>query len=499
MTTPSGTDENLGETGVALLLAGEDNIPNENQNLSCFSCGESLTGLFCHACGQKNDDYRRSIWALIKETFASVFSLENRMWRTWVKLITKPGMVAREFADGKRTSWTSPVRMYLALSIILFGYLGLTETRIFSIQTNIVPKAGFTGPVETLADASVDLNPDFGFFRRQTEIDRLNKGTDFQRVSKLLLGTSRYVFVYDKDLSTLGASPSDERLVSSNSWPDYSDTEERSSNKNDKVDIQTKRDAALNIYKDRIAEAVKSYNQILATSVNEYTLFDRLINDDFNESFDLLSELRLSKNENVKRTAEQMLQALESELDLLGLTRYDLHRLPTEIHTDFGMDLGESQINGVKLTQTNVREMAEEVLRKPALLNDGLSKYLPRIMFLMMPFAAFIGLIFIRGKKTALLYDHLVHATYIHAVAFAFLLVLIILSQWTPIFGLMQIFLLGVAIYLPLSAKTMFKRGWVKTIFASYGIALLYGFAMLLVVTLLTAGSIVRALEASQI
>ena len=117
----------------------------------------------------------------------------------------------------------------------------------------------------------------------------------------------------------------------------------------------------------------------------------------------------------------------------------------------------------------------------------------------MMPFAALIGLLFIRGKKTALLYDHLVHATYIHAVTFAFLFILILLAQWTPMVGSAQIFLVGILIYLPFSAKGMFRRSWTKTIFASYGIAALYGFVMFIVVTSLTAHSIVQTYEAGQV
>ena len=119
MNTPPGSNDSYGETEAAFVLAGEtilsqDNVPDENQQLTCFSCGETLTGLYCHACGQKNDDFRRSIFSLAAETFASFFSLDNRMWRSWAKLLLKPGQVARDFADGKRTSWTSPVRMYLA-------------------------------------------------------------------------------------------------------------------------------------------------------------------------------------------------------------------------------------------------------------------------------------------------------------------------------------------------------------------------------------------------
>ena len=496
MSTPPGSGESLGETEAALILAGEDilsqdNVPDENQQLTCFSCGEALTGLYCHACGQKNDDYRRSIFSLVAETFASFFSLDNRMWRTWAKLLLKPGKVARDFADGKRTSWTSPVRMYLALSIILFGYMSLTETRIFSIRTDIVPKAGFEGPIEGLADSSIDLEADFGFFRRQAQIDKLNSKVDLNRASKLLLGTPRQVFVFDKNLNVLGITPSDELLIASQSWPEPSNGE------GNVIDEQAARETALNTYLTRIEEAVETYNQILGFRVNQELLSDRLFDSKENEEeFDLVSELSLSETENIKEIANKTLPALDNELSLLGLSRKNLNALPTESRTDFELDFGEGQINGVKVSNSDAHNLAEQVLRNPAILNESLSKYLPRIMFLMMPFAALIGLIFIRGKTTALLYDHLVHATYIHAVTFAFLLVLILLAQWTPMIGLAQIFLIGIAIYLPLSAKGMFGRRWFKTIFASYGIAFIYAVVMVLVVIFLTADSIVQTFEA---
>ena len=221
----SGTGDNLGEVEASALLAGEDilsrdDIPDENQQITCFSCGEKMKGLHCHSCGQKNDDYRRSIWSLFSETFASVFSLENRMWRTWLNLLARPGLVAREFADGKRTLWTSPVRMYLALSIILFGYMSLTETRIFSVTTNIVPKSGFSGDIAQLDDSSVKLEPSFGFFQRQAELDSLIAETDFDRIGRLMEGRPRQVFAFNNDMSQLKKLPSDTLLKSSQSWPE---------------------------------------------------------------------------------------------------------------------------------------------------------------------------------------------------------------------------------------------------------------------------------------
>ena len=499
MMSSSGTDGSLGEAEAAVLVAGEDllsrdNIPDENQQIDCFSCGETMTGLFCHSCGQKNDDYRRSIWSLFAETFASVFSLENRMWRTWLVLLAKPGRVAREYSDGKRTNWTSPIRIYLALSIILFGYMSLTETRIFSFRTDIVPKTEFVGDVENLEDASVKLAPDFGFFRRQAELDRLNADINFERVARLMQGTPRQIFVFENDLALLGDLPSDDLLRSSGSWPQIEDIE---TGKDDVVSLRTQ---ALENYAEKFDDVVENYNDIISIAINQETIGQRIVQADKTGSpLNIIDEIRLGGTEKAKKRTQRSITSLDKDLEILGLTRSDIHKLPVEDKTTYSLSLGTGSVNGVPVSASDVQKTSVKFLRNPALLNDGISKYLPRIMFLMMPFAAIIGLVFIRDKKRALLYDHLVHATYIHAVTFAFLVVLILLSQWTPLTGMIQVFLLGIAIYLPLSAKTMFKRGWFKTLFASYSIATLYGLTMFVIVTILTAQSVINGADLGRI
>ena len=493
MMSSSGSGGSLGELEAAAPIAGEDllsrdDIPDENQQMTCFSCGETMRGLFCHSCGQKNDDYRRSILSLFSETFASVFSLDNRMWRTWLMLLVKPGRVAREFSDGKRTNWTSPVRIYLALSIILFGYMGLTQTRIFSVRTDIVPKAEFIGAVEDLEDASVKLKPDFGFFRRQSELDRLNASVDFERVARLMQGTPRQVFAFNEDLTLLGDLPSNDLLKSSGVWPDTDDRE------NDDVTEDEYRTQALEAYAEQIDDIVDKYNGVLFLVKNKDTIGSRILEaDKTNSPLDIADEIRFGETEDAKALAREALLSIDQGLKNLGMTRSDIHKLPIEDKNNYSFSLGTGSVIGMKLSETDLQKIFVKFLRNPALLNEGISRYLPRIMFLMMPFAALIGLIFIRDKKRALLYDHLVHATYIHAVTFAFLLILILLSQWTPLKGMINLFFIGLAIYLPLSAKTMFKRGWFKTIFASYSIALFYGLTMFVIVTLLTAQSVVNA------
>ena len=415
------------------------------------------------------------------------------MWRTWLVLLTKPGRVSREFADGKRTSWTSPIRMYLALSIILFGYMSLTETRIFSVRTDIVPKENFVGQIEDLEDTSVRLVPDFGFFRRQAELDKLNAGTDFDRVAKLMQGIPVQMFAFDQDLTFLGDPPSDEILKSSGSWPNS-----EGSNVEEKIDTENLfRAEALETYAQKLDEAVSKYNDILLVSKNPETIADRIVKaEKAGAPLSIANDIPLSGSDQAEQTINDALISLDKDLEKLDLKRSDLHKLPIENTTTYSFSITNATIGGVEISETDFKSLSIEILRNPALLNEGISRYLPRIMFLMMPFAAIIGLVFIRGRKTALLYDHLVHATYIHAVTFAFLLLLILLSQWASLGGMDQIFLLGIAIYLPVSAKVMFQRGWFKTIFASYSIAIFYGFAMFIVVTILTSQSIVKLVQA---
>ena len=125
--------------------------------------------------------------------------------------------------------------------------------------------------------------------------------------------------------------------------------------------------------------------------------------------------------------------------------------------------------------------MFVRVVRNPGLVNNIIYKWLPRVMFLMMPLTMFIGVIFIRGRKNALLYDHLVHAAYIHAVAFFLVFLGILLKYILPGTQVAQALLIVMLIYLPLSLKRMFRRGWIKTIWTSYGVGLIYSLTLMII------------------
>ena len=141
--------------------------------------------------------------------------------------------------------------------------------------------------------------------------------------------------------------------------------------------------------------------------------------------------------------------------------------------------------NSFSLDSEGVRNAVSIGLREPERINSHIGKRLSQIMFAMMPFSMLLGAIFIRGREKAMLFDHLVHAAYIHAFSFLLLFVFMLLVQFTPIKGLLWVYMAILLIYLPISAKRMFGRSWFKSILTSYGVGVIYTFIMMLILTYL--------------
>ncbi|MEE2690998.1 MAG: DUF3667 domain-containing protein [Pseudomonadota bacterium] len=102
--------------------------------LACLSCGATLAGAYCHDCGQKNDDLRRSSLRLARDFVEDTFAFDSRMWRTLALMAAKPGVVPTDYAHGRRSRYTPPVRLFLVVSFLFFLTLGLTETMFVAME-----------------------------------------------------------------------------------------------------------------------------------------------------------------------------------------------------------------------------------------------------------------------------------------------------------------------------------------------------------------------------
>ena len=91
----------------------------------CLNCGADLTGQYCSQCGQEDSELRVSLKRLARDFMAEQLGLESKVPTTLWRLISKPGVLTKEYLAGKRVRSLLPLRLYLSASVIYFLLLSL--------------------------------------------------------------------------------------------------------------------------------------------------------------------------------------------------------------------------------------------------------------------------------------------------------------------------------------------------------------------------------------
>jgi hypothetical protein len=123
---------------------------------SCTNCGATLVGEFCQNCGQKRFvESDRRLGHLLHQFLASATDLDGRFWRTLRALLFQPGLLSREYFEGRRARWISPVSLFLAVSVVYFvaPFHGGDLSLQFNQQVSGHMRALALGPDETLSEA----------------------------------------------------------------------------------------------------------------------------------------------------------------------------------------------------------------------------------------------------------------------------------------------------------------------------------------------------------
>lgn len=105
--------------------------------MTCTNCSNPLPGQadFCPACGQSTKVIKRPWRDVLGELLTELFDFDGRMLLSLRYLLIRPGFLTLEFINGRRLSYTSPVRMYLLISLVFFFVLPL-----------ILPESTVTNP-----------------------------------------------------------------------------------------------------------------------------------------------------------------------------------------------------------------------------------------------------------------------------------------------------------------------------------------------------------------
>lgn len=94
----------------------------------CANCDAVLEGEYCAACGQRRFRPRdRRMAHLLGESFDALTDFDGRIWRSLRAALLQPGRIARDWIEGRRARWISPVLLFLLANLLYFLAPGLTD------------------------------------------------------------------------------------------------------------------------------------------------------------------------------------------------------------------------------------------------------------------------------------------------------------------------------------------------------------------------------------
>jgi len=150
---------------------------------NCQNCGNILTNNYCSNCGEKKfDNHELTVKHFFSETLESFFHFDNRFFRSLKLLITKPGQLSLNFAEGRRVSFMKPLQLFLVLNICLF----------------FAPENPFSLPLYNY----ITYKPFTTFGAKEVIADKINKSKislkeySIQFDEKIKSASKEFIFIY---------------------------------------------------------------------------------------------------------------------------------------------------------------------------------------------------------------------------------------------------------------------------------------------------------------
>ena len=162
----------------------ESHAPPGHASVSCPNCRTATPDAFCSHCGQRNLDLRLSLRELISEAAEEALGVDSRIVNTLRPFFLRPGRLTRDYLDGKRARYTSPLKLYLVASAIFFLVVAI---RGEPLQVTIGPspgaQVGFQLPERTEAEQLKQQMQRSGWLgaRLLRNLDKLQSATPEQR------------------------------------------------------------------------------------------------------------------------------------------------------------------------------------------------------------------------------------------------------------------------------------------------------------------------------
>lgn len=95
----------------------------------CLNCDTALVGTHCHSCGQ-SADIHRTMGAFFHDILHGVLHVEGKIWHTLPLLAIRPGKLTREYIEGRRAHYLSPISLFLFVVFLTYASYSIFGSEI---------------------------------------------------------------------------------------------------------------------------------------------------------------------------------------------------------------------------------------------------------------------------------------------------------------------------------------------------------------------------------
>lgn len=100
----------------------------------CLNCDTALHGHYCASCGQRAVALNPSLHDVVHDATHEFLHVDGKIFRSVWLLLTAPGVLTREYVEGRRQRHVTPIRLYLLFSVLYFAAMALAPGVGFSID-----------------------------------------------------------------------------------------------------------------------------------------------------------------------------------------------------------------------------------------------------------------------------------------------------------------------------------------------------------------------------
>ncbi|MFN7177060.1 MAG: DUF3667 domain-containing protein [Thermaurantiacus sp.] len=184
-----GSIESAGQFATGVAVASVIDPPEARgpgETATCRNCGAPVASAYCANCGQKTH-LHRTIGDALHEMVHGVLHFDTKFWRTLPLLATRPGFLTRDYIEGRRVRYISPVALFLLTIFLTYIVFSSISPPAGEDASGIDVSANLTATAENLERARADIRADLAAARAAAAADP-SKAGEVARLERMLAG-----------------------------------------------------------------------------------------------------------------------------------------------------------------------------------------------------------------------------------------------------------------------------------------------------------------------